>query len=104
MNRIAVILLTVLFGGCYTELQLANKETTANPPSVPPQQIVIIERPYPSPPPCCCPAPRPSPPVYPVIVQPVEQPAPPPVVENRLRTDGSTRDDRTQADRGGRRR
>ena len=104
MKKLTVVLLTVLFGGCYTELQLANKETTTGPTFILPPPIIIIELYYPPfPPPQPCPPP-PRPPQHPVIIPPAEQADASPAKSDRIRTDGSTRDDRTQTDRGGRRR
>jgi len=98
MNRIAVIIVAVLLNGCYTQLQLANKETTSNPPYIYPEPIEPI---YPSPIPHPCPPPRPSPPTHPIIiVQPAEQVVTLPAKGDRIRTDGSTRDERNRSEGG----
>ena len=101
MNRIAVVILTALFGGCYTQLQLANKETTAGPPDVLPNPIVIIRPIYPFPLPHPCPPPRPVTPTRPIAILPAEQVEVSPAKEDRIRTTGATRDEHKRTNREG---
>ena len=91
MKRIVVVLLTVLFGGCYTQLQIPERKIAYQPVHDPPEPIVIVI-PQPYYPPRPCPAPRPLPPSHPVVVQPTTQEAVSPAEPNRIRTNGPTRD------------
>jgi hypothetical protein len=99
MNRILVVILAVLVGGCYTQLQIPEQETAYNPVDVQPEPIIIIlPQPYPSPQPC--PDPHPIPPFHPVIVQPTQQTPTPSAESNRIRSTGATRDENKRTDRG----
>lgn len=94
MNKIICVILAVLFAGCYTQLQLASKESSSVPVYVPTEPIIIII-PHPNPPP------HPCPPHHPVILHPaVQTTAQAPAGDaHRIRTDGSTRDNDEQRER-----
>lgn len=99
MNKAVGLLLALLFCGCYTQLQLANKETPSVPVYYPPVPIIIIVTDPPPPP-------RPHPgPSHPIIIKPAEQLSAPAVSNDnkRVRTDGATRDNNERREREGRR-
>lgn len=90
MNKVAGIILAVLFSGCYTQLQWASKYTKSAQTNISPDPIIIITPyPHPHPPPCPDPSPRP------IITPPATQITMPVSAEesNKVRTSGSTRDD-----------
>ncbi len=99
MNKITCIILAVVFGGCYTQLQLASKEGPSTTIYVPPDPIIII---IPQPIPCPFPVPTPHPVIVPPAVQTTAQV--PAQEENRIRTSGSTRDKNGREQTGERRR
>jgi hypothetical protein len=101
MKRIAVVLFAVFAGGCYTQLQVSNDETTSYRPYDPPAPIIIIQPVYPYPPPHPCPDPYPGPPRHPVIMEPTKPVESTPVPIDRPRTEGSTRDENERSHRGG---
>lgn len=91
MKKIFALILTALFGGCYTELYVASREPASALPVSNEPIIIIVTDPCPSPPP----------PYIPIIIHPVTTTVTPlPAAEpNRIRTNGSTRDNN---ERGGR--
>lgn len=98
MNRIIVVMFAVLLGGCYTQLQIPDRETASAAPYVPPQPIIIVV-PTPYFPPQPCPVPRPDPPAHPVVVLPAKPVVTPPAESGRIRTTGATRDSDTRRSR-----
>lgn len=90
MKKFIGVILAVMFNGCYTQLQLASKEAPSASVYVPPAPIIVVIPPS-------CPYPVP----HPIIIQPaVQTTAPAPVrEENRIRTNGSTRDDNEREQR-----
>lgn len=88
MNRMIGLIFVLLFGGCYTQLQLASRESPSHSEYVSPDPIVVYV-----PIPCPHPGPPPIPPSNPVYIQ-TTQPdytslaAP----TNTTRRNGQTRD------------